>query len=137
MPDKQAKAHPDHPRTSGLVDLGREMVRPASLRGAEALAHAATTPGAPMAPGARAMAVEVELAMADLQADANGEIVFFNDSGFRRLAIRTDATVIADGRSGAHRTAAGADVGGFSFVRFDNGLTLYYEGGLDLVVGAG
>lgn len=83
---------------------------------------------------AAAMAAEVELAMSDLLGDANGEIVFFNDSGLRRLAIATDAAVVADGRAGAHRTAGGQDVSGFRFVTFDNGLTLYYESGLDVVV---
>ena len=88
--------------------------------------------------GPAAMAAEVELAMADLLADANGEVVFFNDSGLRRLAITTDAGVVADGRAGAHRTAAGQDVTGFRFVTFDNGVTLYYQSGLDVLVrGAG
>ena len=81
-----------------------------------------------------AMAAEVELAMSDLVADANGEVVFFNDSDLRQLAIATDAAVVADGRAGAHRTAAGQDVTGFRFVTFDNGLTLYYQAGLDVVV---
>jgi hypothetical protein len=80
------------------------------------------------------MAAEVELAMSDLLADANDEIVFSNDSGLRRLAIATDAAVVADGRAGTHRTAAGHDVSGFRFVTFDNGLTLYYQAGLDVVL---
>ena len=86
-----------------------------------------------LAPGSAAMAAEVELAMSDLVGDANGEIVFFNDSGLRRLAIATDAAVVADGRAGAHRTAAGQDVSGFRFVTFDNGLTLYYQTAWTLV----
>ena len=77
---------------------------------------------------------ELELALTDLISDANGEIVFFNDSGFRSLAIRTDAAVVANGRAQAHVTAAGDDVSGFKFVRFDNGLTLYFEAGLHLVL---
>jgi hypothetical protein len=81
-----------------------------------------------------ALAAEVELAMSDLLADAKGEVVFFNDSDVRQLAIATDAAVVADGRAGAHRTAAGQDVTGFRFVTFDNGLTLYYQSGLDVVV---
>jgi hypothetical protein len=84
--------------------------------------------------GPAAMAAEVELAMSDLVGDANGEVVFFNDSDLRRLLIATDAAVVADGRAGAHRTAAGQDVSGFRFVTFDNGLTLYYQSGLDVVV---
>jgi hypothetical protein len=81
-------------------------------------------------------AAEVALAMSDLIADDQGEIVLFNDSAVRRLVVTTDATVVADGRSGAHRTSAGEAVGGFSFVTFDNGVTLYYQAGLDLVVRA-
>ncbi len=79
-------------------------------------------------------AAEIELALADLVADANGEIVFFNDSGLRSLAIRTDRAVVADGQAGAHVTAAGDNVFGFQFVRFDNGLTLYFEAGLHLIL---
>jgi hypothetical protein len=77
---------------------------------------------------------EIELALADLVPDANGEIVFFNDSGFRSLGIRTDRAVIAEGEAGTHVTATGDNVSGFSFVRFDNGLTLYFEAGLHLVL---
>jgi predicted TIM-barrel enzyme len=81
-----------------------------------------------------ATGAEIELALADLVADANGEIVVFNDSGYRSLAIRTDRLVVADGHAGAHLTAAGVDVSGFQFVRFDNGLTLYVEAGLHLIL---
>jgi hypothetical protein len=81
-----------------------------------------------------APATEVELAMDDLLADANGEIVLFNDSALRRLAITTDAAVVGDGRVGAHRTATGQDVSGFRFLTFDDGVRLYYEADLDVVV---
>ena len=77
---------------------------------------------------------EIQLALDDLVPDANGEIVFFNDSGFRSLGIRTDRAVIAEGQAGTHVTATGDNVSGFSFVRFDNGLTLYFEAGLHLVL---
>lgn len=90
--------------------------------------------GEPAPDGPAIMAAEVELAMSDLVGDANGEIVFFNDSNLRRLAIATDAAVVANGRAGNHRTAAGQDVSGFRFVTFDNGLTLYYQSGLDVVL---
>ena len=72
--------------------------------------------------------------MADLVSDDNGEIVFCNDSGFRSLAIRTDSQVVANGQAAAHVTAAGDDVSGFNYVTFDNGLTLFYEEGLHLIV---
>jgi hypothetical protein len=77
---------------------------------------------------------EVELALADLVGDANGEVVIFNDSGFRTLALRSDAAVVADGRVETHRTAGGEDVSGFRYVRFENGMTVYFREGLDLIV---
>ena len=95
---------------------------------------AARRTGNEPAPAGMAAATEVELAMSDLVADANGEIVLFNDSGLRRLAIATDAAVVGDGRSGAHRTATGQDVSGFRFLTFDNGVRLYYDAELDVVV---
>lgn len=90
----------------------------------------------PLRAGPTAMAAEAELALSDFVADADGEVVFFNDSGLRRLAIATNAAVVADGRAGVHRTAAGQNVSGFRFMTFDNGLTFYYEAGLDVVVRA-
>jgi hypothetical protein len=99
---------------------------------AEAPRAAAGRP--PAGPPPEEAAAEVELTLADLVADANREIVFFNDSGFRSLAIRTDRLVVADGQAGAHVTAAGDNVSGFQFVRFDNGLTLYFETGLHLIL---
>ena len=77
---------------------------------------------------------EVEIALADLVADANGEVVVLNDSGFRTMAVRTHAAVTADGRVKKHVTASGEDVSGFSYVTFDSGVTLYYPEGLDLMV---
>jgi hypothetical protein len=79
-------------------------------------------------------AAEVQLALADLVSDANGEVVVFNDSGFRTMAIRTEAAVTADGRVQRHVTASGDDVSGFNYVTFDNGVTLYYPDGLDLIL---
>jgi hypothetical protein len=84
--------------------------------------------------GASGSSAEVVLAMNDLIADEHGEIVFFNDSDLRRLVVKGDAVVVAEGRSAAHTTSAGEDVSGFSFVTFDTGVTLYYQPGLDLVV---
>jgi hypothetical protein len=125
MADEQVKtAHPNQLETSSaLLDLGRSMVPTETLERT-------------LADGSSPMAAEVELTLAELVADANGEIVFCNDSGFRRLALTADAAVVADGQAGTHRTAGGDDVSGFSFVRFDNGLTLYYQEGLDLVIRA-
>lgn len=79
-------------------------------------------------------AARIELALSDLVADANGEVVLFNDSGLRTLAIRTEATVVADGQAAKHLTASGEDVSGFKYVTFDNGVTLYFQDGLDLIL---
>jgi hypothetical protein len=77
---------------------------------------------------------EVELTLSDLLSDDNGEVVFFNDSGVRSLGITTAAEVIADGRAASHVTAAGEDVTGYNFVTFDNGLTLYFQPEVDVIV---
>ncbi|HET6470177.1 MAG TPA: hypothetical protein VFG43_17510 [Geminicoccaceae bacterium] len=76
----------------------------------------------------------VTLELGDLISDHNGEVVLFNDSGLRALAIATDAHLVAEGAAERHVTAAGEDVSGFRFMSFDNGLTLYYQDGLDLLV---
>jgi hypothetical protein len=74
------------------------------------------------------------LALDDLVQDENGEVVLFNDSGLRALAVSTAATVIEQGEAGRHVTAAGEDVSGFRYIAFTNGLRLYYEPSLDLIV---
>jgi hypothetical protein len=102
--------------TDPLRELGWSMVRPAEA------------PSDVADPGA-----EVVLALSDLLRDAKGEIVVYNDSGFRTLAIATEAKVVGSGQSGRHVTAAGADVSGFSYVTFDDGTTLYYPEGVELV----
>jgi hypothetical protein len=79
-------------------------------------------------------AAEAELTLSDLVGDANGEVVIFNDSGFRTVAIRTNAAVVAEGEAAKHVTASGEDVSGFKYVTFDNGVTLYFPEGLDLIL---
>jgi hypothetical protein len=74
------------------------------------------------------------LRLGDLMQDDNGEVVLFNDSGLRAMAVATDAHVVAEGASEHHVTAAGEDVSGFRYVTFDNGLTLYYQDGLEVIV---
>lgn len=79
-------------------------------------------------------AADVELMLSDLVGDANGEVVIFDDSGLRTLRIRANAAVVAEGRATRHVTASGEDVSGFRYVRFDNGMTLYFREGLDLIL---
>lgn len=77
------------------------------------------------------------LKLTDLISDTNGEIVFFNDSGFRTLQIETEQAVRARGQAEEHVTATGDNVSGFNYVTFDNGMTLYFEEGLDLLLQGG
>lgn len=79
-------------------------------------------------------AAEPELMLTDLVVDANGEVVIFNDSGFRTVTIRTAAAVVSEGEAAQHVTASGADVSGFKFVTFESGVTLYLPAGLDLLL---
>ena len=74
------------------------------------------------------------LALSDLVHDQDGEVVLFNDSGLRALAISTATRVIEEGEAGRHVTAAGEDVSGFRYLAFANGLRLYYQPDLDLIV---
>ena len=79
----------------------------------------------------------VELALSDLVQDAGGEVVLYNDSGLRTLGLVAEASVVGEGEATPHVTASGDDVTGFRYVSFANGLTLYYQEGLDLVVRPG
>jgi hypothetical protein len=126
-------------RSTDLVSEQSKVARMTRLERERKLAEIARQPDAePLAdPVAEDREFELELELADLISDDNGEIVLFNDSGLRSLALRTEAAVVANGRMQAHRTATGEDVSGFKFVRFDNGLTLYFEEALHLVVVSG
>jgi Flp pilus assembly secretin CpaC len=119
-------------RDVGMV--GRQSKAPGALP--QAIFDLAQKKGSADAPEAAVAAdtAEVELALADLVSDANGEVVIFNDSGFRTLALHTDSAVAAEGRVGAHITASGEDVTGFNYVTFENGVTVYFQEGLDLIV---
>ena len=77
---------------------------------------------------------ELQLDLADLVSDRNGEVAMYNDSGARTRGIATDARIVAGGLAASHVTAGGADVSGYRFVTFDNGLTLYFHDGLELIV---
>jgi hypothetical protein len=78
----------------------------------------------------------LSLDLRDLIRDDNGEVVLYNDSGLRAIGLNTDAHVVARGHAEAHVTASGEDVSGFQYLTFDDGLTLYYQEGLDVQVQA-
>ena len=71
-------------------------------------------------------AATLVLHLADLVPDAGGDIVLYNDSSVRAAVIHTDLAVVEEGRSGVHVTAAGIDVDGWCFIRFADGLRLYF-----------
>ena len=78
----------------------------------------------------------LELSLGDLVQDAGGEVVLYNDSGLRALGLIAETPIVGEGEAQAHVTASGDDVTGFKYVSFANGMTLYYQDGLDLVVRA-
>jgi hypothetical protein len=77
---------------------------------------------------------QVVLTLSELLRDENGEIVLFNDSGFRRVVLEADVRPLARGEAEPHVTAGGVDVSGYHYIAFENGTTLYYPLGLDLEV---
>ncbi len=74
------------------------------------------------------------LALSDLIADRDGEVVLFNDSNMPVLTLLTTQRPVARGVVEAHVTASGIDVAGYNFVAFGNGLTLYYPRDMQLVI---
>jgi hypothetical protein len=120
MAEKARKAVAVELDDHDMAALGREMLAGSAAE--------ATIPG--VAPGQP----QVSLRLDDLIRDEHGEVVLFNDSGVRSMAVETNAEVVARGAAEPHVTAAGEDVSGLRFMSFDNGLTLYYQDGLDLIV---
>lgn len=93
-----------------------------------------TTEFAADAEALEAEGTEIELQLADLIGDANGETVLYNDSGARVFRLIADCAVVAEGRVERHVTAGGANVAGFRYVRFANGLTIYFADGMNVLV---
>lgn len=114
---------PDAAQDAGLLQ-DDDAALTAALEGAGATAAAApATAGAGPA-----------LAIADLLADGNNEVVLFDDGDVHALTL-TGGQVVAEGVVDAHVTETGADVSGYHYVTFDGGLTLYYQDGFQLVFG--
>jgi hypothetical protein len=67
----------------------------------------------------------VALSLADLVPDAEGEVVFFDESGVTEMAVIADGRLLDQGISDSHVTAGGIDVAGMAFYSFDSGMTLY------------
>jgi hypothetical protein len=67
----------------------------------------------------------VALSLADLVPDAEGEVVFFDESGLTEMAVFPDGRLLDQGIADSHVTAGGIDVAGMAFYSFDSGVTLY------------
>ena len=78
--------------------------------------------------------LEVVLSLDDLVQDERGEIVLYNDSNLRRMAITTDVAMADEGISGRHVTRSGESVTGFRYMLFANGMKLFYQDSLKLEV---
>ena len=75
------------------------------------------------------------LDLGDLIADARGEVVV-SDLGGAHLTITANEGVASSGQMDGHVTQEGLDVTGFQFVTFENGITLYYDDGVNLALSA-
>ena len=75
-----------------------------------------------------------------LDAPDGGEVDHVDAAGPKEVLGAYERSVLAyddvveEGEAGRHMTAAGEDVSGFRYVAFANGLRLYYQLGLDLIV---
>jgi hypothetical protein len=76
----------------------------------------------------------VALSLADLVPDAEGEVVFFDESGLTEMAVIPDGQLLDQGISDSHVTAGGIDVAGMAFYSFDSGVTLYLPADIHLSV---
>lgn len=130
MPSNPKTAHANDSTnpSESLIDLGRGLLEQLAAASGGVVPADAAVPEATEFP-------PVRLHLGDLVADANNEVVLYNDSGLSALTLTTDtASVVARGVASAHVTATGENVAGFGYLTFDNGVTLYYEHGLDILL---
>ena len=96
-------------------------------------ADMATTPDQGVQPAVAPDEDAWVLDLGDLIADAKGEIVV-GDMGGAHLTITAAASVASQGQAEGHVTQDGVDVSGFQFVTFENGITLFYDEGVQLAL---
>lgn len=92
----------------------------------------ASVPSSAASPGGESEGLV--LTLADVVGDGNNEVVFANEAGLSSLTLDAAEPVVAQGVAPAHVTAGGDDVGGFAYVTFAGGVTLYYPAELDLAM---
>jgi hypothetical protein len=67
------------------------------------------------------------LAVADLIAGTADEVVLFNDSAVYEVVLESEEAPVDRGDVVSHVTADGVDVSGFRYLKFPQGLTLFYD----------
>ena len=67
------------------------------------------------------------LAVADLIGGTADEVVLFNDSAVREVVLESEEAPVERGDVVSHVTADGVDVSGFRYLKFPQGLTLFYD----------
>ncbi|MGH6944100.1 MAG: hypothetical protein ACREH6_07760 [Geminicoccaceae bacterium] len=128
------RAVPTTAAEHGLQRLALDLLTPAD--GLIASPQGLTGPEPSGEPG-RASVLGIDhlvLALDQVIADGNDEVVFVNDAGLAHVAVSTDVDVVAQGTAIEHVTADGQDVSGFAFVTFASGMTLFYPDGVDLAL---
>jgi hypothetical protein len=112
------------PSDHGTLDLLGESIT-LDFAGLETPAWDAAVASADMPSGPPADDGLVALSLADLVPDAEGEVVFFDESGVTEMAVIADGRLLDQGISDSHVTVGGIDVAGMAFYSFDSGMTLY------------
>ncbi|MEO1089019.1 MAG: hypothetical protein AAFX81_00155 [Pseudomonadota bacterium] len=87
-----------------------------------------------VADGDDAEDTRLSVAVSDLQPGAHDEVVLFNDSAVRDIVLDVASRGYETGSVKQHVTAEGVDVSGYSFVRLDDGLTVFHTADTRLVI---
>jgi len=77
------------------------------------------------------------LALSDLIPGTASEVVLFNDSALREVVLEGAEHPVDRGDVQTHVTGDGVDVSGFRYVRFADGLVLFYHPDTDLRIEIG
>ncbi|MEO1017218.1 MAG: hypothetical protein AAFY56_05935 [Pseudomonadota bacterium] len=76
----------------------------------------------------------IVLALEDFVANAAGEVVVFNDSVVATMVLVTKASVLGQGLTEKAATVDGQPIADFRFLAFNNGVTVFYPQGLEILV---
>ncbi len=76
----------------------------------------------------------IVLELGDLIANDHGEVVLFNDSAVQTIVLQSSARMVSQGLSKGSQTKDGQSIEGYKYCKFDNGVTIYYPDGLELIL---